>query len=1090
MLLSKLIRQTIAIIGIICTFSFCTECMAQRRARTGTTEAPTTVESSDRVMQNPRLRSRFDAMRPWLGVMVKDLPDNTGVRVESALAGSPAEKAGVITGDIITNIAGKAITNGQSLAEVTAGLTIGTDYPLTIIRDGKRLNIVIRPESIRYSQSTSSSGVTIEEISDTPMPRKGATDINVLRYAFIDTKTGTVTFVGKYDPTHNTGPIPYGDILRVASEHPYPAFSLEPPQDDLQFLQAAEKMIDADIARMENNEYAEQWAQKVANLLLDPSLGADNMRFFKHCAQALGITGDELKRMHDAATGKIEMPGTEFMGLAAKMIRGIGLTRAGNALGVLAEGGTPEDLLYKMAVELGLSSEYNNLAARGLSPEDFRKECIILSISEICREFEAPENEIQQRVALIRSGQSADLIIDYMSQRLNQYITNKSGRKMLNGLVLGPQIMARLYNLPVPKSELVFRDLPLDSILGDIFFKSDYRLKSICTFPDAREKIPSHLTHIEFLQKNASPGMAQKLCRVGVQLGSTLVPGEVNLRVSPEGNIVQFGEPKMKITGWIRKMLTKADKETENFVATTASQYGEYLAQHYAEYAKVYPEWHKLSEAAKIIALVRWAKNNGYTLKPAEASEIKASLPKYVNGFWSATLEVDEQSQYLTFTAEGGTSFDKDEGEGWLKVQQDVSVTSDVLKQLAASAVFAEQAVGTAISGDLESARELAEKSAMAMTGEIDLSRLPALDGIPTPDDPATYAAATRAAIDEATACLNTIASAGKEIQRAEELSATSPQEAEKIKQDAMAAQDAASARLQEILSGVSKYKSNPSQASQVLVALGSNSAVISPIGSNSSSGTASTSGTATAGSTSQATGGQTSSQSEEWSQKLAKLSTELDEVNKQIAATRTALLRLNASIQADRKLFEEWQQSSSEALDRSIMTLGDVLLDVGISGLRDRYETIYELAKKLPNDPKDVIEKYRYIMSLTQRMSEAKSVKDFADLAERENKTPAEFFETLRDGVGQISGLLGLDKTVPGMVWKYMSLGCDTAYNLFELRETWVNLEALEANNERYAQAVQKLAAKMKDLVERQKKIKQQIDAGGPVETIRSVGP
>lgn len=277
MLLSKRIRLTIAIIGIICAFSLCTQCMAQRRVRTGTTEAPTTVENSDKVMQNPRLRARFDAMRPWLGVMVKDLPDNTGVRVESVSAGSPAEKAGVTTGDIITNIAGKAITNGQSLAEVTSGLVIGTDYPLTVIRDGKKLNIIIRPESIRYSQSTSSSGGTTAEISDTPMPRKGVTDINVLRYAFIDTKTGTVTFVGKYDPTYNTGPIPYGDILRVALEHPYPAFSLEPPQDDLQFLQAAEKMIDADIARMENNEYAEQWAQKVANLLLDPSLGADNM---------------------------------------------------------------------------------------------------------------------------------------------------------------------------------------------------------------------------------------------------------------------------------------------------------------------------------------------------------------------------------------------------------------------------------------------------------------------------------------------------------------------------------------------------------------------------------------------------------------------------------------------------------------------------------------------------------------------------------------------------------------------------------------------------------------------------------------------
>jgi hypothetical protein len=1069
-----LVTITIALLTCISA----TKCTAQGRFQ----EPSLPSVSSDvvNIRQNLRLQSLEKASKPLLGVRIKDVvktSDYTGVRVDAVVPNSPAEKAGIRIDDVIIQIADTAITSQEVLIQTVSKLQVGADYPVTLVRNGRLLELRVRLEPQLKSQPRSLLAESSLEISDKPAPRKGFMDINVLKYVLIDPKTYNVTFLGKYDPTYDTGPIPYGDYLRVALQYPYPSFSLDPPAETLESLKKAKQILDAEMARLEDPNYANQWTQKIADLLInDPTLQIDNKRFFEHCANVMGITGDELKRMHDAATGKIDMPGTEFMGLASKMIRGIGLTKAGDALGVLAAGGIPEELLYKMAQVLGLSAEYDELAKKGLSPEDFRKEEIILCISEICRYFEAPEEEIQSIVSSIRSGQSADLIIDYMGKKLSDYISNKSGRKMIDGLVLGPEIIAKLYNLPLPRTELVFRDLPPESLLGDVFFKSDYRLKSVCTFPDAKDRVKTHLTQQEFMKREATAAMNRKLCNVSVLAGNTLVPGEVMMRISPSGHLVEFEQSKIKITGWIMELRGRTDKETTDFVNSSVSKYADYLTDHYEEYAKVYPEWHKLSEAAKIIALARWANANGYSLRTANESEAKISPPKYVNGFWSAVFEVDDNSQYLTFIAEGGTSFAKKEGESWLKIQQDVTVTSDVSKQLAASAVFAEQALGAAISGDLESARELAEKSAQAMVGEIDLTRLPPLDASNIPSELASYAAVTGAAIDEAAKCLDKMNAARKDLERAQQITVSSPDEAEKLKNQAIQIQEEAQAKLNQILEQVKNYRSDPSKAEEALVVLRGDSAIVAPNRGSSSSASSNT--------TSQSSSNVTvTSKSENWAEKCSKLAAELDNINKQIAVTREALLKLNASILANKKLFEEWESSASEAFDRCVGMAADVALDFGISGLVERYDKIYELAKKLPGEPKDVIEKYRYLASLIQRLSEAKAVKDVDDLASRENKTEAEIWETLRDGVGQISGLLGLDKTIPGKWWKYGSMAFDLAFNLTEMRETWKNIEALEANNRMYAEAVRKLTTRMKELVDRQREINQKIEAGESAE-------
>lgn len=568
--------------------------------------------------------------------------------------------------------------------------------------------------------------------------------------------------------------------------------------------------------------------------------------------------------------------------------------------------------------------------------------------------------------------------------------------------------------------------------------------------------------------------MNQKLCHVNLRAGNRLVPGEVTMRVSPSGEIVAFGPSRMRVLGWIIDMQGRVDEETTAFIRTSLTKYADFLTEHYDEYARVYPEWHKLTEAAKIIALARWATQNGYTLNVASQPKMTVKLPAQVNGFWSAVFEVGENSQYLNFIAEGGASFARTEGEGWLKPQQDATITSDVTKQLAASAVFAEQALGAAVSGDLESARELAEKSAQAMTGEIDLHRLPPLDGLPLPTHPASYAAATGAAIDEAAECLRLINTAAKDIAQAEQMVAISPIEAEKLKRQAQTVQEEARGRLNEILDQVRNYKADPSRAGEALVALRSDAAGVMPLGTSHASVT----GNATSqGKPTPTTEAATATKD------IHKLIQQLDEVNAQIASTREALRKLNAAILADRKLYEEWQRSASEGMDRCVSMIGDAALDFSINYLEERYATIYELAKKLPDKPEDVIEKYRYLASLAQRLDEAKAVNDLDGLAARENTTEAEQWATLRDGLSQLADIFSLDKTIPGKWLKYGILAVDTAYNLTELHLTWRNLEALESNNQQYAKAVAQLADRMKTLVDRQHQLRKKIEAGQPID-------
>jgi serine protease Do len=102
----------------------------------------------------PQLRNG-KVVRGWLGVMVQDitpeladaamLKEAHGVLVTDVMNASPAGKAGLRNGDVVTQINGINVENSHALSKLVAGLHPGTKAPVTILRNGnaKTMHVTI-----------------------------------------------------------------------------------------------------------------------------------------------------------------------------------------------------------------------------------------------------------------------------------------------------------------------------------------------------------------------------------------------------------------------------------------------------------------------------------------------------------------------------------------------------------------------------------------------------------------------------------------------------------------------------------------------------------------------------------------------------------------------------------------------------------------------------------------------------------------------------------------------------------------------------------------------------------------------------------
>ena len=103
--------------------------------------------------------------RGYLGVQIKDLnadvaarlglDKQTGVLVARVFDGSPAAKAGLKDGDILTSLDGKPVETGRALQTIVAGLPLNQPVSVTVVRDGQRKEL-----SVTVVEQPSEFGVT------------------------------------------------------------------------------------------------------------------------------------------------------------------------------------------------------------------------------------------------------------------------------------------------------------------------------------------------------------------------------------------------------------------------------------------------------------------------------------------------------------------------------------------------------------------------------------------------------------------------------------------------------------------------------------------------------------------------------------------------------------------------------------------------------------------------------------------------------------------------------------------------------------------------------------------------------------------
>lgn len=115
-----------------------------------------------------QLKTSGQVSRGYLGVVTQDitrdladaynLPRPAGALVSKVLPGTPAEKAGLKDGDVITQFNGSDIVRHTDLPFMIGRAKVGSTYPLTVYRDGKSMTVTFQVASLPEDQVADGSG--------------------------------------------------------------------------------------------------------------------------------------------------------------------------------------------------------------------------------------------------------------------------------------------------------------------------------------------------------------------------------------------------------------------------------------------------------------------------------------------------------------------------------------------------------------------------------------------------------------------------------------------------------------------------------------------------------------------------------------------------------------------------------------------------------------------------------------------------------------------------------------------------------------------------------------------------------------------
>ncbi|HLK29016.1 MAG TPA: PDZ domain-containing protein [Puia sp.] len=102
------------------------------------------LSNMDRLYAPRAYSYSYNGGRPKLGIKAQDTEDGKGVKVLDVDDESPAEKAGVKEGDVITQFDGKPVNSAESLANLARENKDKYSYKLNLTRDGKSQEVEVK----------------------------------------------------------------------------------------------------------------------------------------------------------------------------------------------------------------------------------------------------------------------------------------------------------------------------------------------------------------------------------------------------------------------------------------------------------------------------------------------------------------------------------------------------------------------------------------------------------------------------------------------------------------------------------------------------------------------------------------------------------------------------------------------------------------------------------------------------------------------------------------------------------------------------------------------------------------------------------
>jgi serine protease Do len=181
-------------------------------------------------------------VRGYLGVSLQDLTPElvdafklkarSGGLVADVIPGSPAAKAGVKSGDVLTEFNGKKIEDSRHLKLTVANVAPGTEVPVTVLRDGKSTELKVKVgENTGKRMRGSSSGSNSDDDDKKPSNDNDTGTLNGVGVGDLDQRMrrefdvpakvqgAIVTDVDPSSAAASSGLQP-GDVIQEINHHP------------------------------------------------------------------------------------------------------------------------------------------------------------------------------------------------------------------------------------------------------------------------------------------------------------------------------------------------------------------------------------------------------------------------------------------------------------------------------------------------------------------------------------------------------------------------------------------------------------------------------------------------------------------------------------------------------------------------------------------------------------------------------------------------------------------------------------------------------------------------------------------------------